>query len=146
MKFPVVIIAVLLLPAIVSGNDSTFTAGQLPGIDYNTNIGGTLLKLALSLVLVVGLIYGSVFLMKKFNNKSMPGTDQFIKILGKSYLAPKQSLYVVKLGLSYAVLGVTESSVNMVKELNAEEVESLQADQSKKPATFQGVLKSVLRK
>jgi flagellar biogenesis protein FliO len=49
------------------------------------------------------------------------------------------------MGLSYAVLGVGESSVNLLKELSPEEVESLQPPPKAKNG-FQNVLKSVLKR
>jgi len=97
------------------------------------------------LVIIIGLIYGSIFLLKKFTNKTSPASDQLIKVIGKSYLAPKQSLYIVKMGLTYAVLGVCENSVNLLKELSPEEVESIKQP-SQKSNGFQNVLKSVLKR
>jgi flagellar biogenesis protein FliO len=54
-------------------------------------------------------------------------------------------LYIVKLGESYSVLGVGESSVSHIKDLSADEVDVIEAD-TNKPRGFQNVLKSVLGK
>jgi len=46
----------LMIPAIAFAGDSTFTESQTPALDYNPNIAGTLFKLVLSLVFIVGMI------------------------------------------------------------------------------------------
>jgi flagellar biosynthetic protein FliO len=135
----------LLLTCFAAAQDTLKTMPSPPAIDFSPGIFGTIVKLILSLVVVVGLIYLSIFLLKKISNRTMPSSDQLIKVIGRSYLTPKQSLYIVKLGLKYAILGVGENSVNLIKELSTEEIDSLKpvAD---KPKGFQEVLKSMLKK
>ncbi|MCD6161906.1 MAG: flagellar biosynthetic protein FliO [candidate division Zixibacteria bacterium] len=145
MKLITVLSVVLMLPGLVMAQDTTQVIPKPPQIDYNPGIAGILLKLFISLIIVVGLIYLSIFLLKKINNKTYASSNQLISIIGKSYLAPKQSLYIVKMGLSYAVLGVCENSINLIKELAPKEVESLQKYPEKNKG-FQNIFKSVLNK
>jgi flagellar biogenesis protein FliO len=140
------ILPVILITCSLSyAQDTVKTVPVLPEIDYSPGIVGIVFKLILSMVIIVGLIYLSIFMLKKISNRTIPNGGGLVKIIGKSYLTPKQSLFIVKLGLSYAILGVSENSVNLIKDLSAEEVESLKKD-SEKPRSFQSVLKSVLRK
>jgi flagellar biosynthetic protein FliO len=134
-----------LLPAIAAAQDTTRTIQPPPGVPSAPGLASILIKLFLSLIIIIGLIYLFVYLLKKISGRTLPAGDNMIKVIGKTYLTAKQSLFVVKLGLSYAVLGVSENSVNLIKELTTEEAQSLQA-QSEKPKGFQQVLKSVLKK
>jgi len=139
--------AMLVLWVGVAGAQDTLKTNlpMPPSIEFGAGIFGTIVKLILALVVVVGLIYLSIFLLKKFSNRTMPNTDQLIKVIGRSYLTPKQSLYIVKLGAKYSVLGVGENAVNLIKELSPEEIESLKPT-AEKPKSFQDVFKSMLKK
>lgn len=145
MKIITVLFVVLAIPCLSAAQDTTNVFPEQPEITYNPGIAGILFKLFISLVVIIGLIYCSIFLLKKISNKTSHSSDQLIKVVGKSHLTPKQSLYIVKMGLSYAVLGVCENSVNLLKELSPEEVESLKQPLPKSNG-FQNVLKSVLRR
>ena len=138
--------AMLVLWVGVAGAQDTLnTLPTPPSIEFSAGIFGTIVKLLLALAAVVGLIYLSIFLLKRVSNRTMPNTDQLIKVIGRSYLTPKQSLYIVKLGLKYSVLGVCENSVNLIKDLTAEEVETLKPTVDK-PRSFQDIFKSMLKK
>ena len=144
MKHLVFVPAALMLSSLAKAQDTTTAVAPLTA-NYNPGIAGILFKLFVSLVLVIGLIYVSVFLLKKFNNRAYPNAGQFLDILGKSYLTPKQSLFLVKIASTYAVLGVSENSINLIKELSPEEADKIK--KTPQPGKgFQNVLKSVLRK
>lgn len=145
MKSIAVLLVVLAVPCQLVAQDSTTANPPPPEINYDPGIALIMFKLFISLVIIIGLIYLTVFLLRKFSNRTFPNGNQLIEVVGKSCLTPKQSLFVVKLGLTYAVLGVSENSVNLIKELSPEEADSLQQTQDK-PKGFQNVLKSVLRK
>ena len=142
---PIVQFIVGALPVMAAAQDSTRTTQPPPGVASAPGLASILFKLFLSLAVIIGLIYLFVYLLRKLSGRALPAGDNMIKVIGKTYLTAKQSLFVVKLGLSYAVLGVSENSVNMIKELSAEEAQSLQS-QTEKPKGFQQVLKSVLKK
>jgi flagellar biosynthetic protein FliO len=142
---PLIRFMAAFLPAMAVAQDTTRTIQAPPGVTSAPGLASILFKLFLSLAIIIGLIYLFVYLLKKISGRTLPAGDNMIKVIGKTYLTAKQSLFVVKLGLSYAVLGVSENSVNLIKELTAEEAQSLQS-QSEKPKGFQQVLKSVLKK
>jgi flagellar biosynthetic protein FliO len=92
---------------------------------YAPSMFGIIIKLIFSMILIVGLIYLSSYFLKKMNSRSA-GTgsvSDIIKVLGRSYIAPKQCLYVVKIGDRYSVLGATESNINFISELSKEEAD-----------------------
>jgi len=139
------IVLVAIFPGLLYAQDTLSALPPPPDVNYGSGIASIIFKLFISLVIIIGLIYFTVFLLKKISNRTLPGGNNLIKVIGKTYLTPKQSLYIVKLGLSYSVLGVGENSVNFIKELSAEEVQSLQSV-DEKPKGFQNILKSVLNK
>ncbi len=135
----------VLIPLNVFAQDTLKTPLQPPDVSYSPGIGSVIFKLVLSLVIIIGLIYLTVFLLKKVGNRTMPSNSGMIRVIGKSYLTPKQSLFIVKLGASYSVLGVGEGSVNYIKDLSPEEAESFETA-PKDVKGFQNILKSVLGK
>lgn len=135
----------VLLPFSIYAQDTTSVKPFQPEITYDPGIAGVIFKLILSLAIIIGLIYLTVFLLKKLGNRSLPNGNEMIKVIAKSYLTPKQSLYIVKLGSSYSVLGVGESAVSHIKDLSSDEIRTLETG-SDKPKGFQNVLKSVLGK
>jgi flagellar protein FliO/FliZ len=103
-------------------------ADSLSGsVSYGPSMVGVVMKLLLSMVLIVGLIYLSMHFLKKLNTRSAKGEvlGDFVKVLNRTFIAPKQSLLVVKMGEKYAILGVTENNINMISEVSPEEIEKL---------------------
>lgn len=135
----------VMLPLSIYAQDTLSTMPPRPEINYDPGLASIIIKLILSLAIIIGLIYLTVFLLKKLGNRTVPNSENLIKVIAKSYLTPKQSLYIVKLGSSYSVLGVGESAVNHIKDISSEEIKTLQAN-AEKPKGFQSVLKSVLGK
>ena len=133
----------VLFPYSIYAQDTTSVKPLQPEINYDPGIAGVIFKLILSLAIIIGLIYLTVFLLKKLGNRSLPNSDNMIKVVAKSYLTPKQSLYIVKLGSSYSVLGVGEGAVSHIKDLSSDEIKTLETS-GEKPKGFQNVLKSVL--
>ncbi len=124
---------------------------SLPQLDYSPSLIGIIFKLLLSMVLIVGLIYLSTFLIKKVNTRAAGGgtVGDTIKIIGRTFLSPKQALYLVKIGERYAVLGATENNINMIRELSGSEAEYFKNTKknpagpagSKFAAIFKGLIK-----
>jgi len=140
------VLAVLLslVPYTIYAQDTLSKPLQMPDMNYSPGIASIIFKLLLSLVVIVGLIYLTVFMLKKIGNKGLPSGEGIIKVVSKSYLTPKQSLFIVKLGSTYSVIGVGDNSVSYIKDLPSGEVEAIEA--SYKVKGFQNVFKSVLGK
>lgn len=120
-------------------------------VTYTPSLFGILIKLVLSMVIVVGLIYFSMLLLKKMNSRTAGSSlDDTIRVMGRAYLAPKQCLYVIKIGDKFSVVGATESNINLITELNREEAEKLErefgkSDSSPVMAKFGDIFKGKLR-
>ena len=81
--------------------------------------GSLIIRLFLSLVLIIGLIYLSLFLLKKssLGLKKYRAGD-LIQVLEKCYIFPKKGIFIVKVGSKLLALGVTETQINLLSEIN----------------------------
>ena len=79
------------------------------------SLAGLLLKVGLGLSFVVGLAWGCVFLLKKssLGQQFAPATAA-VRVLERSFLAPKKAIYLVEIGDRTLALGVTEQSINVL--------------------------------
>ena len=85
----------------------------------DTGTGGLIIRLFLSLVLIIGLIYLSLFLLKKssFGLKKNRAGD-LIQVLEKCYISPKKGIFIVRVGSKLLALGVTETQISFLSEIN----------------------------
>ncbi len=123
----------------------------MPPTDFSPSLTGIIFKLLFSMVLIVGLIYLSTLLIKKVNARAGGGgiIGDTIKIIGRTFLSPKQALYLVKIGGKYTILGATENSINMIGELSDQEAEQFE-NMEKTPSgsarsKFAEVFKGIIR-
>ncbi len=95
----------------------------------NTTFIGTAAELIFYLILIVAMVVGLLFVLKKI----IPGSHRIfdspaIEIIGKSHISQKQAIYLAKLGRRILVLGVSENSVNLLTEMDdADEVNGIRA-------------------
>ncbi len=119
---------------------------------YSPSLFGIVAKLIISMVIIVGLIYLSMYFLKKINSRAAGGgiIGDTIKIIGRTFLSPKQSLYLVKIGERYTIIGATEQSVSMIGELSKAEAEKFESrgkapgdssTRSKFADIFKGIIK-----
>lgn len=91
---------------------TSLLAQEEPAADFGSDIGPTLLQLAGALLLIIIIIYASVWLMKRYTVGKSPTGGELIKIIDRRHLTPKQALYVVKVGEKHILVGATESGMN----------------------------------
>lgn len=119
---------------------------------YSPSLFGIVAKLIISMVVIVGLIYLSMYFLKKINSRAAGGgiIGDTIKIIGRTFLSPKQSLYLVKIGERYTIIGATEQNVSMIGELSEEEAAKFEsqgkapgdsATRSRFAEIFKGIIK-----
>jgi flagellar biosynthetic protein FliO len=80
--------------------------------DFSGEIGGTLLQLAGALLLIIVIIYASVWLMKRYTGGRTSLGGDLIKVIERRHLSPKQAIYVIKVGERHVLLGATETGIN----------------------------------
>ncbi|MCJ7459056.1 MAG: flagellar biosynthetic protein FliO [candidate division Zixibacteria bacterium] len=104
-----------LLVVLTSGNLVAETE-KIP----DTGTGSLIIRLFLSLVLIIGLIYLSLFLLKKSSlglKKNRAG--DLIQVLERCYISPKKGIFIVKIGSKLLALGVTENQISLLSELDS---------------------------
>ncbi|MCC6831543.1 MAG: FliO/MopB family protein [Thermoleophilia bacterium] len=134
-------LAVLCAPVVAAAAKTTTKAAvpvdpterqQLPpatgsnGTDVASGMGGTMLRLALGLVIVVGLIAGVYFLMKRMQRGRMPGfgggaADDLVDVVSTTPLGPNRFLHLIRVGEELILVGATEQSVTPVARIGGED-------------------------
>lgn len=79
---------------------------------------GTAAELFFYLVLIAALVVGLLIFLKKI----LPGGHRIfdttaIEVVGRAHLAPKQSIYLARLGRRVLVIGLAENSVSLLTEI-----------------------------
>lgn len=89
----------------------------------------SIIQAVLPLLLIVALLYGALYFVKKygikFNNKGSKLVQ--ITVVANQMIAPKKLISIVKIQDKLLVLGVSENAINLLKEL---ESDSLPLDES----------------
>ena len=82
------------------------------------------LKMLLSLGAVLALMFGLVFVLKRFvvPGGTASGFSVPIQILGRKSLQPKKSIVVLKVAEKILVVGVSEQGIQMLTELAEDDV------------------------
>ncbi len=147
------IIAILVIPGCVFAQQANHDSLMVPSAQsFAPSMMGIIAKLVISLILIVGLIYASMFFLKKINARASGGgtVGDIIKIVGRTFLSPKQCLYLVKIGEKYMVLGATEGSINLIDHISQAEFEELKKNNIKAndvnpQSKFAMMLKGIVR-
>jgi flagellar protein FliO/FliZ len=90
-------------------------AGQVPGV-------GTwdFVRMLLVLAVVVGLIYGVFWLLKRGGRLKTP-ENEMIRVLGSRSLSGNRALHLVEVGRGVYLVGSAENGVNLVAEVKDQE-------------------------
>jgi flagellar protein FliO/FliZ len=107
-------------------------------------------KMFLMLGLVLGLIYLTVWVMRKASPKMMRvSPNGAIKILAMNYLGPKKALYLVEVVGRVLLIGMTDNNINTLAEFDdPEEIANIQArvERTNAPSPFSNFFASHLKK
>ena len=109
----------------------------------------SLTRIGLSLLVIVAFIYGMVLLLRKLSGNKLGGSsrNKTVHLIEQTYLAPKKSVCLLKLADRAVLVGVTETQISMLTEM---EWESMPQDALSKvmgkEAGFQGFLNDAVGK
>ena len=80
-----------------------------------------IVKALIPLIFIVGLLYGVLFFIRKYgvSIKGKGSSLVSIKVLSSQMLMPKKYISVVKVEDKILVLGVSEHSISLLKELDS---------------------------
>ncbi len=103
-----------------------------------------ILKMLGPIVLILGLLYSVLLLVRKYSfplKGKQAGTCK-INVLNTQMILPKKYVSVIKVENKMLVLGISENSINLLKELDSQDDEIIVETEQSKPANFLELLKS----
>jgi flagellar protein FliO/FliZ len=108
------------LPAAVSHPSSV-------GAHHVASSSGVFMRTGIGLLVVVALIYGVYWLLKKYAASKTGRSDGRMEVLATTVLAPNRSLHLVSVGDELVLVGTAEQGVTPVRVYSEEESEILRA-------------------
>lgn len=93
-----------------------------------------MVSVSLKLLIVLLLIYLAAFFFQKFDIGSLRKTQKNMQIIETLALTPRRALYLIKVGNQSILIGATDQSVTLIKEiddmLEKSELESFSEDKN----------------
>lgn len=107
-------------PAMSAVADSTAVTADVAGLP---DVSSLITRMVMSLGVVLLLIWGAVHVLQRISGRSVKpgGAQSHIRVLDRTYLAPKKAVYVVKIGSRSLAVGVTDNQITPLAELDPEE-------------------------
>lgn len=90
-------------------------AGPLFAVE--SGMAGTGLRAAASLLLVIALMFGLAWVIKRYGPVARARKTFGLDVLGQVSVGAKASVALVRVGRSVLILGVTSNSVNLLKDI-----------------------------
>ena len=102
-------------------------AAESPAEVANPGMGSMMVKVIVTVLLLIGILYGGMRALRALSGRVGGGAFRpgAISVLHKTHIAPKKAIYVVKVGGKAMVVGVTDSQINHLSDLDNEELASL---------------------
>ena len=112
-------------------------------VSMSGGAGGTLIRLVLGLGVVVGLIGGVWYVLKRIQRSRYPAMDDrnpagLIDVLATTSLGPNRSLHLVKVGEEIVLVGSTDHQVAPITRIGAEDAAALAGAGAPQPKSFRG--------
>ncbi len=111
---------------------------------------GSIVKMVSALVIVVFSIYFCVMLLKKFLGRKYGGRggENLLEVLETTYVGPKKMVSLVRVADKSVLIGVTDQSISMLTELDADATAELAGAKGSVPqdAGFASFMKSATTK
>ncbi|PKK84418.1 MAG: flagellar biosynthetic protein FliO [candidate division Zixibacteria bacterium HGW-Zixibacteria-1] len=136
----------------VSANDVLKTDGAdvaaastKPATVLNESVFWSLAKLMAALMAVVAGIYGFLYLLRRMMGNKLSGNKQhnIIEVLETTYVAQKKSVSLIRFADRAVLIGVADSGINVLAELDGEQTSKVLAEFAvEKPTSgFAGIMK-----
>lgn len=102
-----------------------------------------LLMAFLPLIFIIGLLYAAMLFLKKysFRGKGRDSGILNIRVISNKMIMPKKFISVVKVENKLLVLGVSENSMTLLKEIDSAAVSTEQAVSETEKESFLAILK-----
>ena len=105
-----------------------------------------ILKLIFPLLLICLMLYGLLLFVKKYSFKRGGNALMDIKVLNNQLIMPKKFISVVKVKDKLLILGVSDSSITLLKEIDADENDFMNESDINSNYGFADVFKKFLPK
>lgn len=103
----------------------------------------SLTRIALSLLAIIFIIYGVVYLLRRLSGNRLGGgrRNKTIQMVEQTYLAPKKSVCLLKMADRAVLVGITDTQISLLTEMEWEALpQDVQQSTDEKRPGFQGVL------
>lgn len=89
----------------------------------SVSIMSSFLNMIFALAVILGLLLGAVYLLKKFLPNAAPGLvdNSIINVVASRYLGPKSSVMIVEILGKVVVIGVSADKLSYLTEISGEE-------------------------
>jgi len=96
------------------------------------NLIGALLKMLSALAIVVAVVFGSLYLLRRLMGRRQVGSRgcDALEVLQTTYVGPHKAISLVRVANRSVLVGVTDSQISMLSELDAAETEQIRAETS----------------
>lgn len=119
----------------------------LPEVSGGIGLAPLVIRVILSLILVVVLIYGFVFvLVRMMDRRRSRGGEALIRMLGSIFLGPKKGVYLLHVLNRVLVVGVTDANIVLLSEITDPSIVQSAScvDNLPREDTFMDQLRSVM--
>ncbi|MCP3925925.1 MAG: flagellar biosynthetic protein FliO [Desulfobacterales bacterium] len=111
----------------------------------NPDLGFTMYFQVIGMLLIVlGLMIGILYLMKRLSNKFGTQASGTIKTLATHHISPKEKIILIEVMGERLLVGSTPQSINQIATLK--DSSEFQFPEEKKPEFFKNILKKALNK
>lgn len=99
---------------------ATDSKSETPIGKYTSQVMPSMFKLGGALILVIGCIYGGLFMLKKTMGKKYSNnrTNNNLEIIETTHIAPKKTLTLVRVADKAVLVGTTENNMSVLTELD----------------------------
>ena len=123
---------------------SPLLAGEGSPPDLLGNMG-LVVSVTIDLALVIALIYGSLYLLRKWQGGWFSPTKKCITLLETTRLSPRQALHLVRVGERVLLVGATDQTVALLSEVDLPpQAEAAPAKANPTPPVFAAALDQAL--
>ncbi len=105
-----------------------------------------IVKLIFPLLLICGMLYGLLVLVKKYSFKRGGISLLDIKVINNQMIMPKKFLSVVKVKDKLLILGISENNISLLKEIDADENDFINETTKYSTQGFADIFKNFLPK
>lgn len=121
-----------------------------PDFGSSASVMPSVLRILSALVIVIGSIYGGLYLLKKMMGRKYAGDKKYgnLEVLETIHIAPKKTVTLLRVGGKSVLVGATEGSMSLLSELTNTETSKILKRVEMAPAqeSFSDFLKAAANK